>query len=54
MPRYFYKEWMNPRNRITHHNQFESKLDKQYQYYFELVHYDNIINISYESKFYLV
>lgn len=32
-------------------DQFESKLDKQYQYYFELVHYDNIINISYESKF---
>jgi len=31
--------------------QFESKLDNQNQYYFELVHYDNIINISYESKF---
>jgi len=30
---------------------FENKLDKKYQYYFELVHYDNKINISYESRF---
>jgi len=30
---------------------FESKLDKENQYYIELVHYQNAFNISYESRF---
>jgi hypothetical protein len=30
---------------------FEQKLDPSYQYYFELVHYDNKINISYDIRF---
>jgi len=30
---------------------FENKLNKNYQYYFELVHYDNQINISYDIRF---
>jgi hypothetical protein len=32
-------------------DQFEQKLDTSYQYYFELVHYDNKINISYDIRF---
>jgi hypothetical protein len=31
--------------------QFESKLNPEYQYYIELVHYQNAFNISYESRF---
>ena len=31
--------------------QFEEKLDKSYQYHFELVHYDNKINMSYDIRF---
>jgi len=31
--------------------QFESKLNPEYQYYLELVHYQNSFNISYESRF---
>ena len=31
--------------------QFEEKLDKSNQYHFELVHYDNKINISYDIRF---
>jgi len=32
-------------------NEFENRLDKNLQYYFELVHYQNSFNISYTNRF---